>query len=637
MPTTVTQGEACLGPNCPDITPFPSAGSGPAGAQGPEGPEGPPGPPGSQFYLDASDFGMVPGGSANAAALNAAIAAAATSGQPSSVYIPEGDYAMEATVQHLANVIVWGTGMNTILRFAAGVSAWDFQNSFDRAELHHMQILGVFGNLAPVGFNLNQAQRVSIHDLQIWDFAIGVLLSDGAVFSGYHEIGPNVEINRCPIGVRAWENANGNRVTGTRIFFSFDATDTGIGIDIRSAQGIEVDNVQIESCDTCIRVRNTNGLLQTNIHDCYLEPGTNPTTSTVGSAYDIDVANLFDGIEIVEGKNNVVSAFRGSVRLPPEGFVSWDGYSRAFFGSRFNGAATPKRNYCFNGQILYYGLPSILPGWGASGSLPNLSESSTFVTGNRSLSVQATAANSTASCAFTVSDDGVDWVSIGVRYQVVAGNIGFAFSGVVGSNVRQYVPDPTEATGVWREAWVQVPVDPANRNGAVSIVPDGVNGTGTVLIDEVWAVPGRHAVSSTQYAERIALLPAPVEIFSRLVTINDAFGPIDLLTLPSVLAPPLDDFCTAPTGVIGAILRMQLTVDGGTTAILPEHHWMYLDVPASGAVVPASFEFLTAVYDQQPVSRDVILRDTTISGGFNRGGGLINSTYGVSLIAWILA
>ena len=589
-------------------------------------------------YLDARTYGMSPTatGLVNSAALNAAIAAAAVLGERNRVYIAPGQYAMGATIQHRTNVIVFGTGPNTILNFASGVSAWDFANAFTRAELAYMQILGIFGDLAPVGFNLNQSQRVCIHDLQIWDFAIGVLLSDGAVFSGYHDIGPNVEINRCPIGVQAWENANACAIRDTRIFFSHDGTDTGIGIDIRSAQGLEVDNVQIEGADTCIRIRNTNGLLQTNVHDCYLEPGSNPTTATVGQCYDVEVENLFDGIEIVVGKNNVVSGLRGRVRLPPEGFFEWDGYSQAFYGARFSGAATPKRNYCFNGQVLYYGLPSVLPGWGASGSIPTLAESPTHVTGNRSLSVTATGTNSTASCGFTVSDDGVDWVTCGVRYMVIGPNVGFAFSGVVGSNTRQYVPDPNDAPGVWREAWVQVPVG-ANRSGAVSIVPDAVNGSGTVLIDEVWAVAGRFAVSSVQYGERIQMLPAPITIYSATVTANEAFGPIDLLTLPSTLAPPLDDFCTAPTGVVGAVIRMQLTVDNAPAGVMVDHHWVYLDVPASGAVVAASFVFVPAIYSQQPVSQDIMLRDLTISGGYNAGGlDGYQATYSARLVAWIL-
>jgi hypothetical protein len=400
---------------------------------------------------------------------------------------------------------------------------------------------------------------------------------------------------------------------------------------------LELDNCQIEAADTCIRVRNTLGILDVNVHDNYFEPGQNPNTLQFGSCYDVVVANLFDGIEKVTFKNNVESGSRGNVDLPPEALVEFDGYSRAFFGARFNGNATPKRNWIYNGQVLYYGLPSVLPGWGVSGVPPTLSASGTFVTGNRSLQAVANATTSTVSVGFTVADDGVDWVTCGCRVQVLAGNAGFFFTGTVGANNRQYVPDASIAgDGLWHEFFVNVPVDPTNKNGAVGFVVDSVGGTGTILIDEVWAVPGKYAPSSTQYGERLQFLPAPVPIVSRAgIVANEVFGPINILTLPSTLPAPYDQFSTAPTGVVGCVLRYQMTTDPGGGAALVNQHTTYLDVPASGAIVAASNEFLTAVYGQLPASQDFVLRDTTISGGYFAGDGF-PTTYSVALIAWVL-
>jgi hypothetical protein len=589
-------------------------------------------------YWDVvEDFGASNTGSGDASiAINAAIVAASAAGPiRNRVYIPPGTYTCLSTIQHLQNVHVFGTGPNTILQFGPGVNAWDFANSFDRAELSNLVILGVSAAPAPIGINLDMAQRVYLHDLQVWYFAIGLNVSGGGVFSAYHNI-ERCEINVCETGVRAYTNANGNRIVGSRVFWCFNAGGTGIGIDISNAQGLEIDDCQIESADTCVRVRNTNGLLNLSVHDCYFEPGTNPTTLAIGSCYDVVVANLFDGVETLSFKNNVESGSRGNVELPPEALMEFDGYSRAFFGARFHGASAPKRNYVYNGQLLYYGLPSVLPGWGSAGAPPTLSESGTFVTGNRSLQAVATGTTSVVSVGFTVSDDGVDWVTCGIRYQIIAGNTGFFFTGTVGSNSRQYVPDQTP-TGVWREAWVNVPVDPANKNGAIAFTIDSVNGNGTILIDEAWAVPGKYSVSSTQYGERIQFLPAPVPIVVRTgITGNEAFGPIDILTLPSTLAAPLDDFSTAPTGVIGGVFRMFINCTGAPAGLIANVHQMYVDIPASGAIVAASFEFLQAVYSNNFHTKDIIVRDTTISGGYNAGDGFA-SDYNLALIAWVLA
>jgi Pectate lyase superfamily protein len=591
------------------------------------------------FYTNlVTDYGADPTGAVPASAqLNAAIADASAAGSNvNNVYIPPGTYRMDATIRHQANVHVFGVGANTILRFDTGINAWDFDPGFLRAELSNLVILGVFGAPAPVGLNLDQSQRCFIHDMQIWDFQIDCLLSSGASFSAYNVIGPNVELNRSTVvGLRALANANGNLVVSTRIFFTYNSTSTAIGVEAQDIDGLELDHVQIEAADVCIRSRNTSGIFHLNVHDTYLEPGTNPNTLVVGSAYDIVIDSLFDGIETLYIKNVTVNASRGGIDVPPEMFADIDGYSRAFFGARFSGAAVPKRNYTYNGQVLYYGLPSVLPGWGVSGVPPTLSPDPLHVTGNRSLRAQANAANSNVACGFTVSDEGVEWITCGIRYQILAGNVGFTFTGTCGANNRQYVPEPTP-TNTWRESYVTVPVDPTNRSGALGCVVDAVNGTGSILIDEIWAVPGKFAIPSTQYGERIQFLPAPIPILTRTGVVgNETFGPIDLLTLPATLAPPLDLYSTAPAGVVGAVLRMFLNCTGAPAGLIAAFHQIYIDVVASGAIVPASFEFLQAVYSGQFHTKDIIKRGTTVSGGYNAADGFA-SDYNIALIAWVL-
>jgi hypothetical protein len=591
------------------------------------------------FYLNVADLGAVPGSSDATPGIQATMTAASLLGGKGYIWIPPGSYTLFSTPQQPANTIVFGAGPNTILHMAAGVSGWDFPNGFVRAELGYLQILADPVAPGAIGIDLDQSQRVLLHDLQVWDFMIGIRLSSGVPFTAYNTIGPDVEINRCDTGLFARANSNANRIVSSRIFFSYTLANTGVGIDIEDAQGLEIDNVQIEAADTCIRVRNTNGLLHLHVHDCYLEPGSNPDTGQLGSLYDVDIANLFDGTEEFYFRNNVPSGSLGNVVMPTEMLGEFDGFSRAFFGARFSGQATPKRNWIYNGEVLYYGLPSVLPGWGVSGVPPTLSSNPLHVTGVRSLQADANANTSTVSVGFTVSDDGVQWVTCGVRVQVLAGNVGFFFSGVVGANARQFVPETSIAgDGLWHEFFVNVPVDPNNKNGAVSFTVDAVNGTGSILIDEAWAVPGKYAIPSTQMAHRLQFLPAPIPIVVRTgVVANETYGPVDLLTLPSTLAPPLDAMATAPTGTIGAILRLQLTCTGAPAGLMANQHWVYVDVPASGAVIPASFDFAAwAVYSNQPVTGECTIFDTTISGGYNAGDGF-SSDYTVYLVAWVIA
>jgi hypothetical protein len=592
-------------------------------------------------YWDlAVDFGADPSGVADASpAMAAAMARANAAGRSTNrIYIPAGSYLFDSTVNHLANVIVFGAGPNTILNFPSTVAtAWSFAKTFTRAELGNLQILGSQASPAAVGLDLDRSQTNYIHDVQVWDFQIPCDLSAGGVFSAYNVI-ERCEFNRpTVIGIRSLANSNANRIASTRVFFAYNGTSSAIAMDIADSQGLELDDIQLEACDVGIRMRNNNGLLHVHGDTLYLEPGTNPTTGVVGSCYDIDVSNLFDGTEVVKLTNVVNSGLRGNCNLPPEALVEVDGYSRAFYGARFGGQAVPKRNYVYNGEVLYYGLPSILPGWSVSGSVPVLASDPLHVTGSRSLRATATGTNSNIAVAFTVSDEGVEWVTCGIRYQISAGNVGFFFSGTVGANSRQYVPETTP-TGTWRVAWVNVPVDPTNRNGAVGCVIDSVNGNGSILIDEIWAVPGKYAIPSTQYGERIQFLPAPIPIASFVgLVANNLFGPINILTLPATLAPPLDTFCTAPSGVVGAVLRIFGACTGAPAGVMANFHEVYVNIPASGAVVPASYEFLQTIYGANHYhTKDVIVRGTSISGGYNAGDGFAFD-YNVALIGWVLA
>lgn len=569
--------------------------------------------------------------------------AAGDYGRRRNVYIPAGDYRISTAVVHPAGVRVWGDGPWTRFVQPNGASntVWTFATGFTRTELAHCQIIGQPDDPADltdrrgVGIDCSESQRVKLHSLQVWDFFVGILGSDGTPFSAYHSWGPDIEVNRCTTGVRCLDEFNVSRFFDSRVFYSYGQTSNGIGVDVDDVGGMRIENVAIEACDTCLRVRCTNGLLELTCKSNYYEPGTNPTTAVVGRAYDVFFENQFDGTEIFEDTGSVVSALNGDVVVPPDAFVRTDGYSRAFYGARFDGAAVPKRNLVRNGSLNQWALPDTLPNWFNGGSSPTVAENtSDFVTGVRSMDVTAVATGSTFFATFTVSDPGVDWVTCGVRYRVASGNVGFFFAGSVGSNTRQLSDE--EDADEWRVRWVQVPVDPSNRTGSITIVPDSVGGSGSVRIDAVWAVAGRYAIPQTQYGERVLLLPSPIPFLSGSTSGNVSFGPVDITNLPAVLAPPLDTFGAAPLGVVGAILRVRVEADdtSGGLAPLTSRVYCYVDIPATGAsTIAADVQRATPVFNTIPAEATIIVRDTTISGGVITG---ISTDYELDLIGWIL-
>jgi hypothetical protein len=600
----------------------------------------------NSIYIMASDHGIVPGMANASAAITSFLAAVAAGvhGTRRSVYIGPGTYTIDTVVTQPVGVQVRGAGPLTVfIQPQAGINnVWTFASGFTRSGLSHCLIQGGtadpndFTDRDGVGIDLAEVQQVTIEHVQIWDFQTGIRASDGTPFSAYHTVGPKVEINRCTTGFYAPDEMNVTRFFDSRVFYSYGASDEGVGVDCDEVGGFIIANVAIEACDICLRVRSSGvGLMQLSCEANYYEPGTNPTTLTAGRCYDVDFTNQNDGIEVFNDVASVISGNNGDIVAPPEGFVRADGYSRAFFGARYDGAAVPKRNLVFNGELDMWALPDILPGWVGGGALPTLAINAVdFVTGVRSMDVTATAAGSSVAAVFEVSDPSVEWVTCGVRYRVAAGNVGFFFTGAVGGNLRQL--NDADDADEWRVRWVQVPVDPANRSGFVSIVPDSVGGVGAVRIDQVFVVPGRFAVPGTQYGERVKLLPSPIPLIRGTTAANLTWA-IDLANLPAVLAPPMDTFSAMPLGVVGAILRLRIEVDDGVgTGALAFPFYNYVDIPATGAVtIAADIQRVVPTFSTLAEETTVVVRDVAITGGVIVGTPY-TTDHGVDLVGWVL-
>lgn len=579
------------------------------------------------------------------AMLAEASAAGFRTGRNQRVLFPTGMYTYGTNITIPANVSIWGDGPATIWQQSDGAEVI-CATGFLHSKIQSLMIRGqaAFGGaVVGRGISMVSSQFMSLEDMQIWYFETGIALSDGTPYSAHHHIGPNLSVNLCRTGILAGPNGNSNHIESVRVFWCFGPANEGVALDVDSASGLVVVNMTSDSADTSLRIRNTGptGLRFTMVGG-FLEPGTNPDTAQVGTPYDIDVPNDNVVEPVVQFFGVFPSAQRGRALLDPEGYHYFDAPSSYPFGARFAGSGGPKRNLLRNGMFNYF-APSLVPGMtGTVAPVPTFAEVTTagdFLTGVRSIRFTPTGVAGSRGFAFLASDNASRWITAGIRYRVPAGNTGFYMSVSMQGATRQYRDQEETPAGEWREGWISMPIDPSNpsRAGSVNITPDAVDGTGTILVDEVWVTEGRYSVPSTQYGERIEMLPAPITIDDQTLTGNGAFGPIDITNLPAVLAPPLDDFSAAPYGVVGAIYRFIVTTDSGAFGTaLAGRHGIIPNVPAAGAIIPAfSLWCVSPQWSQIPASQDFHIRTTSISGVMNVADGF-STRYRVQVVAWIL-
>ncbi len=343
------------------------------------------------------------------------------------VSIPQGTYLITDTVLHHSNVTVRGCGYNaTVIRKTGAATAWSFTEQL-RVQLCDLQIQSELQ--ASVGIDLSQSQFVHIHHLQVWECGTGILLSDGTPFSAYNIIGPEVEVNSCPIGIRALAHSNASTIFGSRVFSALGGG-SGIGIEVEDVEGLTVIGTTVESADTCLHIR---GQSVCHLSGNYFEPG-DPSRL----AYDIDVLESLSGSAVIRGEGNVYNG-DGRAHLPAGSLHYWDGRSSGSFGAYYSGPAVPKRNLIRNGDLKYWGgLPDNVPNWAVLNDPIVTEELNDFVTGTRSARItQKVMGLEGVRVLFAVSDPGISWVTVGCRYQVIGGT-GFFFSASAGEDFVQF-------------------------------------------------------------------------------------------------------------------------------------------------------------------------------------------------------
>lgn len=620
----------------------------------------------SAMVISVRDFGAVGDGvTDDTAAIQTALDAAALHGGIQTVIIPPGNYVVTSTINHPPKVAVRGAGSAaTYIQQQNDASpVWVIPpGGNQRAHLSDLRINGqpqlidpvsptdgnyipyldaLFGTRSGVGLSLRAATFVTVRDVEIWDFEIGIDLADGTTaFSGYNMIGPQVGVNRCDTGVQAIGDCNSTTIFGSRVYYCYGLDNVGVAVNVNGAGGLTLMGNTFEASDCCLRIRaDATDHLQVFVASNYLEPATNPRTGAEGSVYDIVVEDLGplasnnDG-RMVQGLGNVVSGNRAFADLRPSSIHQWDGPSSLSFGARYSGAAQTKRNLVRNGGFGYYN-PTWMPDW----TVTNLtfSEDNDFVTGVRSLRLESVLNNlSSLTNEFDVGDRSLEWITIGVRYKVESG--AFRVTAQAGANNAQRHDEGP--LGVWKEMHVTIRRPPNSATARVQITPDwdGMSG-GVCYVDEVWAVAGRFAVEPTQYGERVELLDAPITISGDSVYAGGPWGLVDILDLPAALPSPLGGLATAPAGVIGGIFKLSIMVDAPTAGILADHNWLSIRAPGAGpgaALIPATHNRVTAIYGNQPAEAHFTIRATQVQGELNRGDATLACHYAIQLVGWIL-
>ena len=553
-----------------------------------------------QEALNVKDNGAVGDGfTDDTAAIQEVIDKAETVGGVAPVYLPEGRYEISRPLIVKPRVRLCGDGHLSIISAQSSDAVW-----FALGECHgvveHLSIFGNEHDKTGIGIRYTGSLFNRVHDVEVWDFQIGAELSDGTTeYAAYSEL-TTFAINRCHVGIRAHTHANSIKVTRGRVFFSLNEG-SGIGIDIDGAASVAVDTVTVEPADTCVKVR---GAGQCRITNCFLEPGD-------GISHDIEMDHSGESPASLTWKGNTLSSNGGRAIVPPEALVDFDGWGWPFHGARRHPAANAGRNYARNGDLRLWGAGPVIANWSLNGPPVFAEELVDFSTAGRSLSLtQSVSGGDSASCGFRVPD-GCRWVTAGVRYKVLARD-GFLVTATVGSNMVQHFDDQGPSDD-WREAFVQVRVDPDDKLGAVSIFPDHLATGGSCLVDEVWVTSGRIAAVSKAYGERIEMLENPVRIIDRPgMVANELWPPADLTGLAQV-----------PASAVGMILRLSITASD-TSAF----HYVYADAQGQPAKC-------YGIYPGQDNTSDVTLRTTNPTGGYLAGDGN-PADYSVWLLGWIV-
>jgi hypothetical protein len=523
----------------------------------------------------------------------------------------------------------------------AGAAAIAFQQSAQphRGGIENLILFGVDA-LASTGIDLSGAHFVNLEHFQIWEFGIGLVLSDGVTdYAGQNDV-RHFEINSCPIGIRAYRFCNQCSVQVGRIKLCRN-DGNGIGLDLRDVDALALSRMVVEDFDKGVKIE---GRVRVSLRDIYWEGDLppdpqNPDPPPLGIWMDIRPAPE----STVRIENSVANVSRSYVLGGSlEDAITTDEQSHIFNGARRHHAAAPERNLFENGDfrrsVVDGGLPPApwLTNTGTGTCVEVLGD---VFTPPRSLDVTRTANANDGIQVFFHVPELPDSVTVMVRYKNLTSLAPF-FALLSGANVVQFLDErpATEETG-WRIAAMSVALDrnvpPAELGRLRLILTADQNGIGqnggTIRIDEVWAVIGRTAAPSRAHSHHVELLPAPVILAARNTQIPATFDPIDLTEGKGPAYPP--------RGAVGALigLRGQALLPGPPDPD-PNHIGRPLHLLLRPFVQDAAGRryFLPIAHQQAEVDRQFLVRSMTIVDGAAMATKDYFVDYQVELLGWIL-
>lgn len=542
-----------------------------------------------------------------------------------------GIFHLDGTLTIPANVILRGLGDRSIVRGnpVAGSPSIRFASGLHRGGVENLVLVGNEVSPRGTGIDLTGAHFLRLRNLQIWDFQLGIQMSDGFTSYAGHNHVSDFEVNRCHVGIRAWLHCNQASVLNGRIWRCRNNGE-GTALDIQSADALAIAHVAVEHFDVGVRIR---GRVHVSLRDVYYEADHPQEPFPPGIWMDIRP----DKGSTVLMENSIANAKQSLVLGGSlEDAITNDERSSLSFGAKRHHAAAPERNLLENGDF-HRAKGDTIPGW-----IPNFSpvlaeNTNDFVTAGRSYDItQATNGNDGLTTVFTVPET-TDYVTVMVRFKnVSSAEPLFGVRSGTKSGLFQDLLGPSDE---WRVEAFTVEVDPAAAGVlVVTLTPDQSAAGGQIRVDEVWAVVGATAAPPRAHAHRFEILPDPLPVVTRSALKADAeFDPTDLTKLQGLARPP--------RGVVGAILSLRGTAipagladATGTGATLPRAVRPFIQElwPDTKELVKGQRWSLDIIYDRLEHDRQVVLRGTMFKDGIKVFTGSMSTSYHVELVGWIL-
>ena len=490
--------------------------------------------------------------------------------------------------------------------------------------------------LSFAGSQFNIATRI-----QIFNFEIGVDLSDGQTnFSAYNELS-NFLISVARLGIRSHALGNGNWIERGRVHWAIGnpGLSDGIGIDVDGATALNIRSVAIEAANTCFRM-SPGGPTTCEMTGCFLEPGEPPVVPP-GSyqLFDVaypSVANDPDGVTFLRFGPNEYSGNLGRIDVPPESLADFDAYSRQFFGARTHFAAHAHRQVSENHDLRLFGGPALIPGGWVPRNDADIDEETVDVfSGGRALRVTRTAGAGDGIVKHLTVPEDVDWVTVGFHYKSLSSSNVAYFATNETTTVNGVDTEGPSAAGPglgYRERWLQLRKAPGSDPVVATMEVDhGEASLGTVLIDAIWCVPGRVRTSDFRYEQRVEYLERPQQIYHGQGVVADESWSVDWTGLGGL--------ATAPRGAVGAVLAVYVTATrNDDDDPIPGR----ITVTVSGGEPPYEGTRVYAERDGRLATQQLAVRPlqpaaTTLTGSFSTTlGAGFPTDYRIFVVGWIL-